>query len=381
MSQERPIRLALIGGGPDSFIGPVHCMAALLDRRFVLVAGAFSRDLGRSRERGLAWGVDAGRIHADHRELIAAEAKRTDGVEAIAIATPNHSHFAIASAALQAGLHVICDKPMTATLEQARELAAIANAAPGVFALTYTYAGYPMVREARERVAAGSIGRVRKVVVEYPQGWLAQPVEADNPQARWRTDPGQAGAGGCIGDIGVHALHLLEYVSGLRVEELCADLARVVPGRRLDDDCNVLLRLADGVPGVLTASQIATGERNGLRLRVYGERAALDWSHDAADALHVLHADGRRETIFAGAAAAGGAARGATRLPAGHPEGFIEAFANLYRDFADAIGGRQELSGSLLPGASDGLRSLRFIETAVASHAARTWLSFEGETL
>jgi predicted dehydrogenase len=369
----RPIRLALFGGGPGAFIGAVHRRAASLDQRFALVAGAFSRDRDRSRSQGQAWGVAEDRIHTDADALFAAEALRPDGIEAVAIATPNASHFPIAAAALRAGLHVMSDKPMTTTLADARALAGIAAAAPGVYGLSFTYAGYPMIREARARVAAGEIGAVRKIAVDYPQGWLAWPVEADNRQAAWRTDPAQSGIGGCIADIGVHAFHLAEHVSGLRVTELCADLACVVPGRQLDDDCNLLLRFG-AVPGVLSASQIATGERNGLRLRVHGADGTIAWDHDRCGELRILRADGAMTTLYAGTGNLGDAARAASRIPAGHPEGFIEAFANLYGDFAEAIGGA---TAHALPGIADGLRSMAFIETAVASDQARRWLPLE----
>lgn len=371
----RPIRLALFGGGPGSFIGAVHARAARLDGRFALVAGAFSRDPARSRERGEEWGIAPDRVHSDPAALIAAEAAREDGIEAVAIATPNASHFAIAVAALDAGLPVICDKPMTATLDEARRLAAIVARAGLPYALTYTYAGYAMIREARARVAAGEIGAVRKVMVDYPQGWLAAPTDAGNRQAAWRIDPAQAGIGGCVGDIGVHAFHLAEYVSGVPVVELCADLSSIVPGRALDDDCNMLLRFANGAPGVLTASQIATGERNGLTLRVHGERGTIAWRHEAPGELRLLRGDGRMDILYAGTDAVGAAAQRATRLPPGHPEGFFEAFATLYADFADAIEGRPPEG---LPGVAEGVRSMAFIEAAVQSSRARRWTALEG---
>jgi predicted dehydrogenase len=372
------IRLALCGGGPGAFIGPVHRMAAELDHRFVLVAGMFSRSVAPARERAAEWGLDPARSHTTIAALIEAEAARVDGIQAIAIATPNASHYAIAVAALDAGLHVLCEKPMTATLVEARELADRAAAATSVVALAFTYAGYAMIREGRTRIARGEIGAVRKIMVDYPQGWLAAPPGPDNRQAAWRTDPASAGAGGCLGDIGVHAFHLAELVSGLRVRRLCADLSRVVPGRRLDDDCNILLRFDRDVPGVLSASQVATGEGNGLSLRIYGEHGALLWSHAAPGVLHRLHGDGRAEAIFAGTPAVGVAAARATRLPFGHPEGFIEAFATLYRDFADAIAGNADAS---LPGVRDGLRTMAFIDAAITSDRAKAWVDMPREGL
>jgi predicted dehydrogenase len=269
---------------------------------------------------------------------------------------------------------VICDKPMTATLAEAEALAPIVAGSGQPFALTYTYTGYAMIREARARIADGAIGRVRKVMVDYPQGWLADAIEGDNAQAAWRTDPSRAGAGGAIGDIGVHAFQLAEYVGGLPVVELIADLPRVVPGRRLDDDCNILLRFAGDVPGVLTASQIATGERNGLTLRVYGDKGGIEWRHDAPGDLTLRWPDAQTEIVHAGAPGLHPSAQRATRLPPGHPEGFIEAFATLYRDFADAVSGGRGILNGLLPGIDDGLRSMRFVDCAVRSHAARAWL-------
>ena len=374
------LRLGLVGGGPGSFIGPVHRMAACLDARFALVAGAFSRDIGKSRARAATWGLAEDRAYDGIDAMLAGEAGRDDGIQAVAIATPNDSHFAIAKAALEAGLPVICDKPMTATLAEAEALAPIVAASGRPFVLTYTYTGYAMIREARARIADGAIGRVRKIMVDYPQGWLAEPIEDSNAQAGWRTDPHRAGQGGAIGDIGVHAFQLAEYVSGLAARELIADLPRVVPGRRLDDDCNVLLRFEGQVPGLLTASQIATGERNGLRLRVYGEKGGIEWDHDAPGKLTLRWPDARTEILHAGGPGLHPTAQRATRLPAGHPEGFIEAFATLYSGFADAVAGKQDDVDGLLPGIGDGLRSMRFIDLAVRSHEARAWLPFPEDT-
>jgi predicted dehydrogenase len=351
-------------------------MAACLDARFVLTAGAFSRTLEKSRQQAARWGTPEGRAYDGIEGLIAGERGRDDGVQAIAIATPNDSHFAIAKAALEAGLPVICDKPMTATLAEAEALAPIVARSGRPFALTYTYTGYAMIREARARIADGAIGRVSKIMVDYPQGWLSERIEGDNLQASWRTNPTRAGTGGAIGDIGVHAFQLAEYVSGLRAIELIADLPRVVAGRQLDDDCNMLLHFTDGVPGVLTASQIATGERNGLRLRIYGDKGGLEWCHDAPGDLILRWPDSRTEIVHAGGPGLHSAAQGATRLPSGHPEGFIEAFATLYRDFADMIHGADK--DGLLPGIDDGLRSARFIDCAIRSNEARAWLPVAG---
>jgi predicted dehydrogenase len=366
-----------LGGGPGAFIGAVHWRAAMLDRRFDLVAGAFSRAAWRSALQARELNLAPDRAYTSVDALIAAEALRSDGVEAVAIATPNDSHFEMAAAALKAGLHVMCDKPMTATLEEARLLATLLGETDRVYALTYTYTGYAMVREARALVASGELGAVRKVVVTYPQGWLATRVETELAGAAWRTDPARAGIGGCIGDIGIHAFQLAEYVSGLRVERLCADLSRVVSGRALDDDCNILLRFESNVPGVLMASQICLGERNGLTIQVYGEQGSIIWMHDSPGELQLLHPDCSIETRFAGSSAIGPAGAAATRLPAGHPEGFFEAFATLYGDFADAIGGKRGLLDDQLPGISEGLRSMAFIEAAVSSSDRQSWVDMK----
>ncbi|MGQ3045374.1 MAG: Gfo/Idh/MocA family protein [Niveispirillum sp.] len=380
---EPVLRLGMIGGGPGSFIGPVHRMAAELDGKIRLVAGAFSSDAERSRQAGAGYGVDPARAYASHQAMIAAEGARPDGIDLVAIVTPNHLHVPASIDALKAGLHVMCDKPAALSLAELKQLATATSGSKGLYALTHTYTGYPLVREARALVASGRIGRLRKVVVEYSQGWLSTPLEdAGSKQAGWRTDPAKSGVGGCIGDIGVHAFNLAEYVCGAPVRELCADLSIMVPGRRLDDDCNILLRFEDGsergVPGVLQASQIAAGDRNGLRLRVYGTEAGLDWSQETPNTLTIHGLDGRTEVLHAGAGNLGLAARNATRLPTGHPEGYIEAFANLYRDFASAIrAGAMPADGSL-PGLEAGLRGMGFIETAVANSAARAgWVRLD----
>lgn len=365
-----PVRLAMVGGGPGAFIGPVHRMAAELDRKVELVAGAFSRDSGRSRAAGAAWGLDPARCHSDYRALFAAEATRPDGAELVAIVTPNATHFAIASAALEAGFHVLSDKPATATLDEAIALRTLAARAHAHYGLTFTYTGYPLVRRMRELVAQGAIGGVRKVVVDYTQGWLWRPLEAeqDQKQAGWRTDPGQAGLGGCVADIGVHAFNLAEYVAGLSVTDLCADLSSIVPGRTLDDDCNVLLRFANGAPGVLHASQVATGARNGLTLKVWGETGGLIWRHEASEEL-VLERPGEPTATYHAGEASAGLAR--PRLPAGHPQGFIEAFANIYGDFAAGI--RAGVPSPDVPGIAEGVRSMAFIAKALESARAREW--------
>lgn len=311
--------------------------------------------------------------------MFAAERARADGVQLVSVVTPNHLHFDVSAAALKAGLHVISDKPATLNLAEAQALAKVVAASGKQYGLTYTYTGYPMVREAREIVARGDLGAVRKVVVEYSQGWLSTPLERDsaNKQASWRADPKQSGVGGCIGDIGVHAFNIAEFITGRRVERLCADVATVVPGRDLDDDCNVLLRFEGGARGVLIASQISAGARNGLTISVYGEKGGLTWSHEDPNILTLDWLDGPSHVLHAGSGYLGPAARAVTRLPTGHPEGFIEAFATIYRDFADAIEGR---AGGLVPDIAEGLRGMTFVERAVAaSRDDAGWVSLQGE--
>ena len=357
----------MVGGGPGSFIGPVHRMGAELNGRVRLVAGAFSRDPQKSAAAALAWGVAPERAYADAAALIAGEGAREDGAELVAVATPNHLHFEAASAALAAGFHVISDKPATLDLAEALRLSEIVAASGRLYGLTYVYTGYPMVREAREIVRRGDLGAVRKVVVDYSQGWLSRPVEREgDKQAAWRADPAQAGAGGCIADIGVHAFNLAEFMSGLRVERLCADVASVVPGRVLDDDCAVLLRFTGGARGVLVASQISAGARNDLTIRIYGERGGLTWSHERHAELVVDWLEGPSQVLHAGSAYLGAAGKAAMRLPAGHPEGFIEAFANLYGDFAAAIAEARPTADPV-PGVLEGVRGLAFVERAISS--------------
>lgn len=367
----RPLRMGMVGGGPRAFIGPVHRMAAELDGCIRLVAGAFASTAEGSREAGRRFGIDESRAYPDYATLLREETRREDGIDFVAIVTPNHLHFPVAKAALEVGLHVMCDKPVTATLEEAERLADIVARSGRLFGLSYTYSGYAMLREARARCLGGALGKIRKIVVEYSQGWLAEAVEREgSKQAGWRTDPQQAGLGGCIGDIGVHAFHLAEFVSGRRVVEICPDLNRLVPGRQLDDDCNVLLRFDNGAPGVLIASQIATGDRNGLRLRVWGDRGGLEWSHEEPGLLRFHRPDMVTELLHAAGGSLNRLAATASRLPIGHPEGFIEAFANIYRDFAaDIRAGRND---TLVPCIADGLRSLRFVDRAV--NGGRGWI-------
>jgi predicted dehydrogenase len=372
----------MAGGGEGAFIGAVHRMAAALDGDWRLVAGAFSTDAGRNARTGDLLGLDAARVYPSLDAMIAAErALPADArVDAVAIVTPNHLHAPMAIAALDAGFHVLCEKPMAMSLAQARAIAASAAASGRHFALAFTYSGYPLVEEARVRVARGDFGAIRLVQVEYLQGWLSLPIDGDgNRQAAWRTDPARAGPGGCLGDIGTHAFQLAEHVSGLRVDTVSADLATHVPGRRLDDDVSALLRFEGEARGVLKASQVAAGEENGLRLRIHGERGGLEWAQMEPNTLTLRWLDRPAEVVRAGGPGLDARAAALLRTPAGHPEGYIEAFANLYRGFAAHIRGATDRA---VPGVADGLRTMAFIEAVIANAAsADKWTRIDpGET-
>lgn len=378
----RPLRLAMAGGGEGAFIGAVHRMAAALDGDWRLVAGAFSTDAGRNARTGDLLGLDAARVYPSLDAMIAGErALPADArVDAVAIVTPNHLHAPMAIAALDAGFHVLCEKPMAMSLAQARAIAASAAASGCHFALAFTYSGYPLVEEARVRVARGDFGAIRLVQVEYLQGWLSLPIDDNgNRQAAWRTDPARAGLGGCLGDIGTHAFQLAEHVSGLRVDTVSADLATHVPGRRLDDDVSALLRFEGEARGVLKASQVAAGEENGLRLRIHGERGGLEWAQMEPNTLTLRWLDRPAEVVRAGGPGLDARATALLRTPAGHPEGYIEAFANLYRGFAAHIRGTTDRA---VPGVADGLRTMAFIEAVIANAAsADKWTRIDpGET-
>jgi len=381
MEERRKLRMGMVGGGPGAFIGPVHKMAAELDGRIELVAGAFSQSAERSRAAGESFGIDPGRAYADYREMFEKERGRNDAIDFVVIATPNSLHLPVAEAALEAGFAVVSDKPATATYPEALALEAAVVKAGLPYALTHTYAGYSLVREARAICASGKLGAIRKIAVEYLQGWLSKPLEqTGQKQAAWRSDPALNGPGGCIGDIGTHAFHLVEYVSGLEVTSLNAALRTVVAGRRLDDDCNALLRLKSGASGVLMVSQVAAGEGNGLRLRVYGENGSIDWRQEDPNRLRVKWVDGAEEIRHAGGSYLSEEARAVTRLPGGHPEGFIEAFAVLYREFADAMDawwrGEANPVPATLPGIRAGVRGMRFIERAIESSGRESWVEF-----
>ena len=378
------IRLGMVGGGIGAFIGDVHRMAARLDDRYELVAGAFSSDPARSKESAAQFGIADDRAYEDFASMAQAEHSRVDGIEAVAIVTPNHLHHAPARAFLEAGIHVICDKPLTASLQDARELQALVKETGLLFAVTYNYSGYPMVRQAREMIGDGALGDIRVVQVEYPQDWLSTDLETSGQkQAAWRTDPKQAGAGGSLGDIGTHAFHLTEFITGLEVTSLLAALHAFVPGRQLDDNAQMLLRFNNGARGSLWASQVAVGHENGLRIRVYGDKASLEWFQEQPNQLRYSVLGETPRLITRGSSAAGGSANAITRIPGGHPEGFLEAFANLYRDFADQIQARKNQqapsnSASLVPTVTDGLKGVEFVEKAVTSSTnGGVWQSLE----
>ncbi len=381
MTRTRKLRMGMVGGGPGAFIGPVHRIAAELDGKIELVAGAFSQSPDRSRAAGESFKIEPGRAYANYQEMFEAERRRSDAIDFVAIVTPNHLHLPVAETALKAGFPVMSDKPATATYAEALELEKVVSASGLPYGLTHTYAGYPLVREAREICESGKLGTIRKVAVEYLQGWLSQPIETTGQkQAAWRSDPALSGPGGCIGDIGVHAFHLVEYVTGLRVTELNATLLSVVAGRRVDDDCTALLHLDNGASGVLMTSQIAAGEGNGLRLRVYGEAGSLDWKQEDPNRLRLKWLNGPEEIRHAAGGYLGDSARAATRLPGGHPEGYLEAFAVLYREFADGLeswkAGRAAPLPVTLPGIVAGVRGMRFIDRALESSRQRNWIEF-----
>ena len=372
----RRLRLGMVGGGRGAFIGAVHRIAARLDDRYELVAGALSADPERARASAADLFIAPDRAYADFKAMAKAEAARPDGIDVVAIVTPNHLHAPIATAFLEAGIHVICDKPMTRTVAEAEALSALVDKTGLIFVLTHNYSGYPMIRQARSMVAAGELGPIRLVQVEYPQDWLTIAAETmGSKQAEWRTDPERSGAAGGVGDIGSHAFQLAEYVSGLTCEALAADLSTFVPGRRLDDNAGMLLRFAGGARGMLWCSQVAPGNANALKLRVYGEKAGLEWSQESPNELYLsIFGEPPRKIIRAGAGANAAAAH-ASRTPGGHPEGYLEGFAQIYADAAELILARLEKRAAdpaamAVPTVGDGVRGVRFINAAVASSRA-----------
>ena len=374
----RKLRAGMVGGGIGAFIGPVHRMAATMDGEAVYVTGAFSSDPDKSRKSGEALHLDPSRVYDDYREMAEREAalSEEERIDFVSIVTPNSIHFEAAKTFLQAGFNIVCDKPMTTTLEEARKLAAIVKETGRVFALTHNYTGYPMVKQARHMVRSGTLGKINKVVAEYPQGWLARLLEkgADR-ESIWRMDPKKAGAGGSLGDIGTHAENLMRYITGLQIEELCADLTSFIPGNTLDDDASLLIRYKGGARGVLHVSQISTGEENGINIRIYGSKLGIRWNQEEPNYLIATHPDFQKTIYSRNNKNLCEEALRAVRLPSGHPEGFIESHANVYREAFRAI--RAERAGEPVPACDyptvdDGVIGMAFIETVVASSKSGT---------
>lgn len=383
---KRKIRYGMIGGGLDAFIGAVHRKAAAMDGKLELVSGAFSRSSEKSKETGEALFLNPGRVYKSYDKMFEAELQlpEDERMEAVAIVTPNHVHFDPAKKALENGFHVIIDKPIAFSVDEAKALEEITKNTGLVLALTHTYTGYPMIKEAKHRIANGEIGNLRKIYVEYPQGWLATPLEEEgNKQASWRTDPEKSGAGGAIGDIGTHAANLAEYVSGKEITHICADVRITVEGRRLDDDSSALLKFGDGVTGVLMATQIAAGEENDLKIRIYGDKGGFEWTHTNPNTLLYKPLDQPVQVLRAGTGYLSDIAQKNTRLPAGHPEGYLEAFANIYLEFARAVSDYQ--SGNFrsvhdydFPDAADGVRGMAFVNNMLhSSKSEQKWTEFK----
>lgn len=366
--QQRKVRAGIVGGGQGSFIGAVHRTAAELDGQAGVVAGAMSADAQRAEASARAWFLP--RSYASYEEMAAIEASLPDGIDVVMVTVPNHLHYPVARAFLEHGIHVVCDKPMTFNLEQAQELAALVEQKKLIFALTHNYTGYPVVRHARHLVRSGVLGTIRKVLVEYVQDWLIEPAErAGNKQAIWRTDPAKSGLAGAVGDIGTHGANLLEFITGLKIAAVCADLTTFVEGRQLDDDANILLHLDNGGKGILTCSQIAAGEENNLTIRVYGSKAGLEWRQMEPNTLLFKQPGQPQQVLRTGLPYMSEEAKAVTRLPAGHPEGYLEAFANIYRmaiaDIRRVASGEPAQGG--YPTVYDGLRGMQFITTVVES--------------
>jgi predicted dehydrogenase len=373
----RKLRYGMIGGGRGAFIGAVHRIAAIMDGQAVLTAGAFSSDAAKSKASGEDFFLDPRRVYASYAEMCGAEAARPadERLDFVVIVTPNHQHFPPAKMFLEAGFNVVCDKPVTFNLAEAKKLRDVVKKSKKVFVLTHNYTGNTMVKQARELVQSGYLGEIRKVVAEYPQGWLSTHLEASGQkQASWRTDPKRSGAAGCIGDIGTHAENLARYITGLHIDSLCADLSTFVKGRALDDDGNILVRFKGGAKGIIHASQISVGDENNLNIRVYGTKAAIEWYQEHPNELHVKYPDKPKEIWRRGNGYIGKAAAGFTRIPAGHPEGYLEAFGNIYREAFRAI--RAEVNGEKIPKdldfptIDDGVEGMQFIETVVKSSKA-----------
>lgn len=377
------IKYGMVGGGQGAFIGGVHRIAARMDDHFELVAGAFSSTAEKSKASAAELGVDADRAYGDYAEMAKAESVRSDGIEAVTIVTPNHMHFPIAKAFLEAGIHVICDKPMTTSLEDAQELAKLVETSGRLFVLTHNYSGYPLIRHARAMVANGNLGKIQVIQAEYPQDWLTEALEGTGQkQAAWRTDPKQSGIGGCVGDIGTHAYHLAGYVSGLKALKLAADLTTFVPDRDLDDNIHVMLRYENGAKGMIWASQVAPGNENGLRLRIYGTKGGLSWEQENPNRmLHTPYGEPPR-ILTRGGPTVGPEAERMSRIPAGHPEGYLEGFANIYSEAAAAItafrDNRAADKAVHFPTVNDGVDGVAFIVACVkSSEADSAWTDIQ----
>jgi predicted dehydrogenase len=368
----RRIRLGMVGGGRDAFIGAVHRIAARIDDKFELVAGALSSTPEKSQASGADLGLDPARIYDDFRQMAIREARLKNGIEAVAIVTPNHMHVAAALEFIQRGIHVICDKPLASKMMDAKRLASAVERSDALFVLTHNYTGYPMVRQAREMVAAAEIGGIRVVQVEYAQDWLSENLESTGQkQAGWRTDPAQSGAGGSTGDIGTHAYNLTRFITGLELEELAADLSAFVEGRELDDNGHVMLRFKGGAKGMLWCSQVAPGNENALKIRIYGTKGGLEWEQENPNSLWFTPLGACKRLITRNGAGAGGAAGRVSRIPAGHPEGYLEGFATIYSEAAEAILAKREgrkVSGDVIyPSILDGVEGMAFVEACVRS--------------
>lgn len=375
-----PIRLGMVGGGSDAFIGGVHRIASRIDDHYRLVAGALSSTPERAQKSGRELGLADDRIYDDFAAMAEAESAREDGIEVVAIVTPNHVHYAAATAFLERGIHVICDKPLTSTLEDAEKLVAVAEKSNALFVLTHNYTGYPMIRQAREMIANGDLGALRVIQVEYAQDWLSE--EQDFKQAEWRTDPERSGAGGSTGDIGTHAFNLAAFVTGLELESLSADIQAFVDGRQVDDNAHVMLRYKCGARGMLWCSQVAPGNENSLRLRVYGEKGGLEWSQEDPNYLWYTPLGESKRLITRNGAGAGGASGRVSRIPPGHPEGYLEGFANIYSEAAKAIVGKRTQSAVdedvIYPTVQDGLLGVKFIDACVQSSAKNAqWIEIK----
>lgn len=382
----KKIKMGMIGGGMDAFIGAVHRLAANLDGHIELVCGAFSSNAEKSKQTGQSLYLNPDRVYGSYDEMLIKEKALPphERMDFVSIVTPNHLHFDPAKKALQAGFHVVLDKPMTFNLTEAKELKTIIDQSKLLFCLTHTYTGYPMVKEAKEIIKQGKLGNIRKIFVSYPQGWLSTFLEnTDNKQAAWRTDPSRSGISGSMGDIGVHAFNLAEYITGLKVTELCADLNIIVPGRKLDDDGAVLLKFENGASGLLYATQVAAGEENNISIKVYGEKGGLEWKQEDNNSLIIKWPDKPAEKYRSGSEYLQPLTRFNCRVPAGHPEGYLEAFANLYRNFALTInaqknGEQPKVEWLDFPGAEDGVRGMAFIENVIKSNKhTNKWITFE----